>query len=204
MIFITGVPCPGGMAAAPPNGLLARTPCGCMIIGAMTQTLVIRIECPDRTGLIAAVTGHLFDIGADLGDTAFQAVGGRAEFSTLCQLPDSVEAAALRTELAALPELAGGRVTVEPPSAGADSHVSHRIVLSGGDRPGLIARLSEVFGQYDANIVRLDANRIPGPNGGRYVTRLAVTIPESRARACLATVVNTAGELRLSCHWEEA
>ncbi len=174
------------------------------MIMAMTQTLVIRIVCSDRTGLIAAVTGQLFDIGADLGDTAFQAVAGRAEFSAVCQLPDSVEAAALRADLTALPDLAGGQVTVESPHADADAQVTHRIVVSGGDRPGLIARLSEVFGQYDANIVRLDANRIPGANGGRYVTRLAVTIPPARAQACLATVVNTAGELRLSCHWEEA
>lgn len=170
----------------------------------MTQTLVIRIDCPDRTGLIAAVTGRLFDIGADLGDTAFQAVAGHAEFSSVCQLPDSVEASVLQGELAALPELAGGQVSVEPPREGSGGRITHRIVVSGGDRPGLIARLSEVFGQYDANIVRLDANRIPGPGGGRYVTRLAVCIPEARARACLATVVNTAGELLLSCHWEEA
>lgn len=171
---------------------------------AMTQTLVIRIVCPDRTGLIAAVTGQLFDIGADLGDTAFQAVAGRAEFSAVCQLSESVEASALRADLAALPDLAGGQVSVESPGGGADAQVTHRIVVSGGDRPGLIARLSEVFGQYGANIVRLDANRIPGPSGGRYVTRLAVTVPPSRVQACLATVVNTAGELRLSCHWEEA
>jgi glycine cleavage system transcriptional repressor len=170
----------------------------------MTQTLVIRIDCPDRTGLIAAVTGRLFDIGADLGDTAFQAVAGHAEFSVVCQLPDSVAAEGLRAELAALPDLAGGQVSVESPREGGDARVSHRIVVSGGDRPGLIARLSEVFGQYGANIVRLDANRIPGPQGGRYVTRLAVTIPEARAKACLATVVNTAGELALSCDWEEA
>lgn len=170
----------------------------------MIQTLVIRIVCPDRTGLIAAVTGRLFDIGADLGDTAFQAVAGRAEFSVVCQLPDSIEAAGLQADLAALPDLAGGRISVEPPGEGADARVTHRIAVSGGDRPGLIARLSEVFGQYDANIVRLDANRIPGPEGGRYVTRFAVTIPPARVQVCLATVANTAGELRLSCHWEEA
>lgn len=170
----------------------------------MSQTLAIRIDCPDRTGLIAAVTGRLFDIGADLGDTAFHAVAGRAEFSTLCHLPDSVTVEEVRGELAALPDLAGGQIRVEAQGEAADSPLSHRIVVSGGDRPGLIARLSEVFGQYDANIVRLDANRIPGPNGGRYVTRLAVAIPPARARACLATVVNTAGELHLSCHWEEA
>jgi len=75
------------------------------------------------------------------------------------------------------------------------------ILTAGGDRPGLIARLSEVFGSFKANIVRLDAQRVP--EQGLYVPPLAVAIPE-RDEACLNTVANTAGELNLSCHVEQA
>ena len=74
-------------------------------------------------------------------------------------------------------------------------------MVSGGDRPGLIARLSEVFGQFNANIVRMDAQRLP--EQGLYVTRFAVSLTE-RVEACLATVANTAGELNLACHVEAA
>jgi glycine cleavage system transcriptional repressor len=168
------------------------------------KKLLVTIDCSDRTGLIAAVTGHLFDLGADLGETAFAAVAGRAEFRTECEVASDVEAAALQAELAALPVLAGASVRVESAGDAPADHATHRIVVAGGDRPGLIARLSEAFVQYDANILRLDAGRIPGPGGARYVTRFAVKIPERSAHACLATVANTAGELGLTCHWEEA
>ena len=169
------------------------------------SAVLISIFCPDRTGLIAAITGRLFEIGADLGDTSFAMLGSGAEFTSVCDLPADIGAQDLEADLATLPELAGARISVRPfelaPAAGPLGRGSHRIVLSGGDRPGLIARLSEVFGQFQANIVRLDAQRVP--EQGLYVTRLAVAIP-ARAEACLNTVANTAGELNLSCYVEEA
>lgn len=169
------------------------------------STVLISIFCPDRTGLVAAITGHLFDVGANLGDTSFAMLGSGAEFTSVCDLPADVAAAELEAELAALPELLNARISVRPfeleAATGPLGRITHRIVLSGGDRPGLIARLSEAFGQFKANIVRLDAQRVP--EQGLYVTRLAVSIPE-RAEACLNTVANTAGELNLSCHIEDA
>ena len=59
--------------------------------------------------------------------------------------------------------------------------------MSGGDQLGLIARLAEIFAQNGANIVRLEAQKLPDAAGGRYVTRFAVWLPE-RARLCLAAV----------------
>ena len=169
------------------------------------STVLISIFCPDRTGLVAAITGCLFDLGANLGDTSFAMLGTGAEFTSVCDLPADLGAEQLEAELAALPQLQGARLTVRPfeldSAAGPLGRVTHRIVLSGGDRPGLLARLSEVFGQFKANIVRLDAQRLP--EQGLYVTRLSVAIPE-RAAACLNTVANTAGELNLSCHVEAA
>lgn len=168
-------------------------------------TVLISIFCPDRTGLVAAITGRLFEIGANLGDTSFAMLGSGAEFTSVCELPADVPASELEADLTALPELEGARISVRSfdfdAANGPLGRVTHRIVLSGGDRPGLIARLSEVFGEFKANIVRLDAQRLPEQD--LYVTRFAVSIPE-RAEACLNTVANTAGELNLSCHIENA
>ena len=169
------------------------------------STVLISIFCPDRTGLVAAITGRLFEVGANLGDTSFAMLGTGAEFTSVCDLPADISAADLESDLASLPERAGARVDVRAfemeSAAGPMGKISHRIVLSGGDRPGLIARLSEAFGTFQANIVRLDAQRVPEQE--LYVTRLSVAIPE-RTEACLNTVANTAGELHLSCHIEEA
>ncbi|MFL5036617.1 MAG: amino acid-binding protein, partial [Microvirga sp.] len=81
--------------------------------------------------------------------------------------------------------------------------VTHRIAVSGGDQLGLVARLADVFAQYGANIVRLEARKLSPAEGGLYVTRFAVFIPPAHADLCLATVANTAGTLGLDCKVEE-
>jgi glycine cleavage system transcriptional repressor len=118
-----------------------------------------------------------------------------------------MELEAADAELRALPDLAGADISVSrfalAPVHGPLGQVTHKITVSGGDRPGLIARLSEVFVQFRANIVRLNAERIDADReGGRYAVIFAVCLPEGSAATCLATVANTAGSLGLSCRWE--
>lgn len=168
-------------------------------------TALISVFCPDRPGLVAAITGHLFDVGADLGDTSFAMLGTGAEFTSVCELPAGIAPEDVAQGLAAIPELAQARISVRPyemdAAHGPAGRITHRVVVSGGDRPGLVARLSEVFGEFKANIVRMDAQRLP--EQGIYVTRFAVSIGE-RADACLNTIANTAEEMNLSCAIETA
>jgi len=171
-------------------------------------TALISIFCPDRTGLVAAIAGRLFDLGADLGDTSFAVLGAGAEFTTVCELPGGTDPAEIEADLKRLPALADANVTVRPfrldPVHGPTGRVTHRVSVSGADRPGLIARLCEAFVEFRANIVRLSSERAPGPRGGQYVVQFAVSIPPESASACLATVSNTAQGLQLTCHWEKA
>lgn len=172
------------------------------------QTVLITLFGPDCTGLVAAVASTLFDLGASLGDTTFAVLGEAAEWSTLAEVPHDVDLADVKSALTSLPQTAQARITIEPFGMGAttgpNAQITHRITVSGGDRPGLIARLAEVFGQYHANIVRLNATRLPQNSGAQYLVRVAASIPEDAADRCLATVVNTAGELGLACAWNKA
>jgi glycine cleavage system transcriptional repressor len=167
---------------------------------------LISFFCPDRTGLVASVTGRLFEMGVNLGDTSFAVLGSGAEFSSVSEVPFALTFGEIETELKRLPELKGGKVTVMPfeldPSHGPMGKITHRIVVAGGDRPGLVARLSEVFGSYGANIVTLNAEHLPGPDGGRYIIRFGVNIPPARVNVCLATIANTAEELQQTVNWE--
>jgi glycine cleavage system transcriptional repressor len=175
---------------------------------AMPNTALVSIICEDRTGLIAAITGRLYDLGVNLGDTTFAVLGTGAEFTTVCELPNDLTLAAMERELRGLPVLGDAKLTVTPFTYklvhGPLGHITHRIEIIGDDSPGLIARLSEAIVGYGANIVRLNSERIPGTSGVRYATRIAVSIPEGKERACLATIANTAAELRLTCRWDAA
>lgn len=176
----------------------------------MAATAMISIFCPDRTGLIAAITGYLFDLGANLGDTGFAVLGAGAEFNAVCEIPRDLEFAEIETGLGALPELADAKIEVRAfsldPLHGPSGDVTHQITISGGDQPGLVARLCETLVEFDANIVALNAGgsgASPSSGDGVYVIRLAAWIPPGKENACLATLANTAENLRLSCKWEQ-
>ena len=174
----------------------------------MITTALVSILCEDHPGLIAAIAGRLFDIGANLGDTTFAVLGTAAEFTAVCELPAAISLASVEAELAKLPALAHAKLAVTPfgyqPTHAEQAHITHRIEITGKDSPGLIARLSEVFLQFDANIVRLNSERLPGADQAHYMLRMAVFIPPGKASTCLATVANTAAQLALTCWWEES
>ncbi len=174
----------------------------------MERTALISILCPDRAGLVAAVTGRLFDLGVNLRDTSFAVLGQGAEFTAVCDLAGELTHSSVEDELRGLAELDGAEVTVRAFTMEADAgptvEISHHISVSGGDQPGLIARLCETFVQFNANIVALNAAPSPGPDRRLYTLRIAVSIPADAADACLATVSNTAQNLGMTCRWEAA
>jgi glycine cleavage system transcriptional repressor len=168
----------------------------------MAHDVRIAISCPDRTGLLSALTGRLFDLGADMGDASFAVLGEAAEFATVARLPDSAAADDVHNALAALPELEGAEISITAFALGVthgeSAHVTHRIEVRGTDRPGLVARLTEAFADYGANIVRMDCERRSGDRAEDYVIRIEAWIPDDRAETCLAAVDNTAQSLGLS------
>ncbi len=167
----------------------------------MSTVALISILCLDRVGLVSSVADCLFSAGVNLRDTTFAVYGTGAEFNSVCELPEGLSVADIETSLTRLPELSGADIKVSPftfdPLPGPQVRVTHRIEVGGGDQLGLIARLSEIFAQFDANLVRLDAQKLPDVDGGRYVTRFAVSIPPDRAETCLSAIANTAGSLGL-------
>jgi glycine cleavage system transcriptional repressor len=174
----------------------------------MAHLALVHVLCADAPGLIAAVTGRLFDLGVNLGDTSFAVLGEAAELSAICELPDGLSLAATDRELRALPVLAAATLSVAPfgfqPTHAPSAKITHRIEITGDDSPGLVARLSEALGDFGANIVTLNSERVPSASGARYLSRLAVWLPPDKADACLATIANTAAQLSLSCRWEAA
>jgi len=166
----------------------------------MTASVRISVQGPDRASLVAAVTGCLFSLGLDLDDTAFAILGPGFEFTAVAECPDGVGAAQVEAEIRARPELAECQVSVEDfafqPAAGERGRATHRIRIRGGDQPGLIARLSEAFIEFGANIVRMNSERVRGAGTTLYVTVFEVTIPPGRAAACLAALASTAEQLQ--------
>ena len=175
----------------------------------MSKTALISVTGEDRLGLISELTARIFDLGGDLGDTTFAVLGTAFDFSAVVEFPDPSVLEEVGRELQSLPSLSEASFDIQPfkydTSHGDSGRITHRIRISGGDQPGLVARLSEVFVNFDANVVRMNCETTEGQDGNQnYVTRFAVSIPPERAAACLAAVGNTAGQLELTCTWDEA
>ncbi|MBN43780.1 MAG: amino acid-binding protein [Alphaproteobacteria bacterium] len=172
----------------------------------MAHEARIAISCPDRSGLISALTGHLFNMGADIGAASFAALSSTAEFTAFVQLPNDFSHDDVRISLAALPELAGAEISVtalSPTTTQAENaHGTHRIEVRGTDRPGLVARLTEAFADFGANIERMDCERVSSVSTEDYIIRIEAWIPTERAETCLAAVDNTAQSLGLSSRAE--
>jgi len=172
------------------------------------KSLLIQVFARDEPGLVSAISGCLFDLGLNLGDTTFAVLGTGAEFTVVVEEPVPVASDEIEQRLSELAELEDADIRVDEfdiaPVHGPSARITHRITIRGSDQPGLVARLTEVFGDYGANIVRLNAERVPQGQGSSYVIRLAVWIPEGRAQACLAAVRNTASQLQLTTEWQAA
>ncbi len=172
-----------------------------------SNTALISILCEDRPGLIADVTGRLYDLGINLGDTTFAVLGGGAKLTLVAKLPPGITISDVDDELQSMPVLQGAELSVAP-FAYRETHdpsadITHRIEITGDDSPGLIARLSEALRPMGANIVELNSDSVPGASGARFLLRMAISVPNGKEAVCMATVANTAGQMNLSCRWEQ-
>jgi glycine cleavage system transcriptional repressor len=153
----------------------------------MTHYALVTVFTQDRAGLVAALAGCLHDLGINLGDTTFAVLGEGAEFAAICEAPAHLSLAELERALRELPDLADAEVSVARfplhPVHPATAQITHRVELRGRDRPGVVARVAEIFTQYKANIVRLNSEKVPGPKGDAYAIHIAAWIPPERTDA---------------------
>ena len=171
------------------------------------NTALISILCEDHPGLIADVTGRLYDLGINLGDTNFAVLGGGAKLTLVAKLPSDISIPDVEEELRSIAVLRGADIEVAPfayrETHDQSAHITHRIEITGDDSPGLIARLSEALRPMGANIVELNSESVHSANAARFLLRMAISVPKGKEAVCMATIANTAGQMNLSCRWEQ-
>ena len=164
---------------------------------------LITIMGKDRVGVVSAVSNCLFDTGANLADSTFAVLGEGFEFSCVAEFEAKPEIQELESELGVIDVLDGATVSVrEFPFQllrGETGKITHTVEITGGDRPGLVARMSDVLVEYGANIVRMSSHRTVVDGGFEYRTRFAVNTERGRLEALENALSNTAGSLRLEC-----
>ena len=97
------------------------------------HTALVSILCEDRPGLIADVTGRLYDLGINLGDTTFAVLGSGAKLTLVAKLPSDISIPDVEEELRSIPVLRGADVEVAPfayrDTHDQSAHITHRIEI---------------------------------------------------------------------------
>lgn len=163
---------------------------------------LVSVFSADQTGLIAAVTGALFEMDINLADTHYTILGEGGQFVAICETTQNSPAHEISEALKASPVLSAATIEVLPFGLSIEqseqAQITHQIRMTGADDPGLVARVTEVIQDFEANVVQMNT-RLSVQDGRRdYILALSLFVPESRQAACLAALQNIASSLGLS------
>ena len=130
----------------------------------------------DRPGIVAAVSGILFDLGCNLADCAMTLLGDQFAMILLVQVPDEVNPDVLDTRLKENPMSRDLLTTIGDVRHGSSPPGAPYVVsIHGADRPGIIFRVSEALAKKRVNITDLKSHLAEGV----YTMVLDVEVPDS-------------------------
>jgi glycine cleavage system transcriptional repressor len=142
----------------------------------MAHFAVIAIGA-DRPGIVAALTGALYESAGNLEDVSSSIL--RGNFAIMLVVDAPVPAAELERDLERAAKPLGVSVTVRDVEAGAPLKVpaTHTLVAYAADRPGIVAGLTRLLADRGVNVTDLSC-RISGEAGGPiYVMVAEVAVP---------------------------
>lgn len=174
----------------------------------MKKHALISYIGPDRPTLISSVIVLLEDLGGHFGDVTFATLGEAGELTFIYEMADDLQLEELKQKVNDLEVLKNGAVRVEQFSLKAEkgptSRITHRIVLAGDDRAGLLKHILDVLDKHGAVIVRMNAERLHGTKSARYAARIAISVRPSRAPDCLSDMTRLAASFNMSLRYETA
>jgi glycine cleavage system transcriptional repressor len=112
----------------------------------------------DRPGIVAAITKALFEDGCNLGEASMLRLGDNFTIMLMASCADSSEN--LGRLLAPVAERLALRLHVDPIEGRLHSHIESdvRITVSGADRPGIVAQVTDALAKAGLNIVGLESD----------------------------------------------
>jgi len=136
---------------------------------------LLTVTGPDRPGLIAAISGILAEENADLEDVSMTRLAGNFAMIVVCRggderaLRDRLRQKAHDLGLHAHLETAVERPVEQQPNA--------YIMAIGPNRIGIVASLSQVLSQHQANITEMSTQLLQKTSLPVYVIRLEAFVP---------------------------
>ena len=111
----------------------------------MTENVLISYLGENKPNLISEITSHLTEIGGEFSGVTFATLGRVCELTMVYQTTDKVNLENLQEEVSNLSSLKDGQTQIKAlpinTDTGPTSKITHRIVLSGDDKKGLLHKI---------------------------------------------------------------
>ena len=146
----------------------------------MTTEFAVWTVGADRPGIVAAVTGVLFDMGCNLKDCSMTVLSTHFAMVMRVEGPDGLAPEALQAELAGAEGCAGLSVDVHPADAGVPIVVEgdpYLVSVYFSDHPGILHKISTVLAENSVNITDVNTRVIGEDDEPVYAMLLEVTVP---------------------------
>jgi len=137
----------------------------------------------DRPGIVAAITGGLFNLGCNIADSSCTMLGGEFAMILIISLKKPFSKARLVEELKPVCDKIGMSLGVR--TLHSDEIVRHEAVgeicmisVYGADQPGIVYRVSKELAARRINITDLNTRLIGTTEEPVYVLMLEVALPE--------------------------
>lgn len=164
--------------------------------------LIVTAVGPDRPGLVAALTRHVFEEGASLADSRM--VNLRGHFALLALIEGSPQTlASLRRKLESDSTKMGLRIELyeaAPATARVPGSVPYRLKVYSNDQPGIAARVTALLHQHSVNVEELETRVESAPFAGTplFVLEGVVTLPPGTSARKMRDELGVLGE-KIGC-----
>ena len=146
----------------------------------------------DRPGIVAGLTGALYERGGNLEDVSSSILRGYFAIMLVVETPGT--AGELQTGLAQAVEPLGVSVTVHEAEAGAPrrARATHSLVAYAADRPGIVAGLAGFLAERGANVTDLSC-RLTGEDPQVYAMVAELVVADGDDPDALGAAVEEKG-----------
>ena len=172
----------------------------------MIENALISYLGENKPNLISEITSYLTEAGGEFSGVTFATLGRVCELTMVYKTDGKKSLEDLKADLDKLSSVEDGQLQIKSlptqSDTGPTSKITHRIVLSGDDKKGLLHKIIKTLDDNNALIIRMNTEKISYPENTQYISRFAISIRDENAPECLAQIVKVAGEMKLTFRYE--
>jgi glycine cleavage system transcriptional repressor len=159
----------------------------------MKQWFMLTVVGKDQAGVVAGLSGALYQAGVNLGEASMARLGGN--FTIMLMLESEADEAALRRQLDPVARQMALHVHLDRIEGRLHQHVEPnvRIAVHGADRPGIVAQVTSALAAAGLNILDLESDV-----GGTADQPIYIMVIDGRASGGVPTIARALEPVRLS------